>query len=98
MQLTGSTSDILNIDSSKIKSLFKTFNWKIITISFICNICPIQRTKKLKKIIQYFNILQRPLVIICKTKKGSGVKEMEDDSIGWHYKSLDHLDSVTIKI
>ena len=40
--------------------------------------------------------LPGPVCILVHTKKGDGVKEMEEDPIGWHYRNLKDTNEITI--
>lgn len=77
-QLTGKTTDILDIDAEKIQKHFELYGWntKIIGTSnpFSLNI----------------NNLKLPFVYIFKTKKGQGIDYMEKDPQKWHYKKLEN--------
>ena len=82
-QLTGRIKDIIGLNINKIENMFQLYNWetKIINTSKIDNI-------NIPKI-------NKPTVFICKTKKGQGIKEMEEDPITWHYKELKDLNEIT---
>jgi len=98
-QLTGNTNDILNINSSKIRDIFKMYDWNVYLV-------PIYLQDKNVKIFTKEDMIQiietqhfdnKPTVLIFETIKGYGVTEMEDDPVKWHYKSLKDINEVTIK-
>lgn len=90
MQLTGSTNNILGINEQIVESMFKIYGWntKIISSNISVN--------KLNVIIDNYLHSKLPTVLIFKTVKGQGVKEMEEDPIGWHYKELKDINEITI--
>lgn len=82
-QLTGNTNDIIGIDIEKIKRHFDIYGWHTYTID---------TTKK----FSIPEITKFPSVILFKTKKGQGVKEMEENPQEWHYKELKDVNEITI--
>jgi len=71
-QLTGKTTDILGTGYDKIRKMFEIYNWNVLDFNENINI----------------NKIIFPSVILCKTKKGEGVKEMENNPKYWHYKQI----------
>jgi len=47
--------------------------------------------------LEDINSLKYPSVMIFKTKKGQGVKEMVENPQYWHYKQLNNIDDITIE-
>jgi transketolase N-terminal domain/subunit len=82
MQLTGN----LRTKKQSIKKLFESFDWNVFEI------------KDKTEYYKFNNIfrLNGPTVILVYTKKGDGVKEMEDNPIEWHYKTLKDIREITI--
>ena len=91
-QLTGDTKDIMGIDIEYIYQLFKLNNWRVHRIEIF-------QDNVNEKIVQAFNELKGigPVALIIETKKGFGVKEMEEDPVKWHYQQLRSIDEITIK-
>jgi deoxyxylulose-5-phosphate synthase len=82
MKLTSS----LKLKTHGLKHMFEDTKWHIVEIT---------SKSKYHLLKQAFN-LPGPVCIIIHTKKGDGVKEMEEDPIGWHYKELKDLNEITI--
>ena len=82
-QATGRVEDVLDLNSYKKKFL-----------AMNCNVAEINghNHKTIFKILNKINT--KPLVVICNTIKGKGVKFMEDDN-NWHYRSPSKLDLVS---
>ena len=74
-QATGRTKDVLNLNSYKKK--FLAMNCEVAEINGH-NHKKISDTLKKKR--------KKPLIVVCNTIKGKGVKFMEDDN-NWHYRS-----------
>jgi transketolase N-terminal domain/subunit len=87
IQLTGNTLDIMGITQTQIMDLFQNAGWLVF---YIIDINP----DALKQTIEKFT--NRPIVFIFETIKGKGVREMEQDPVGWHYKNLKDLNEITI--
>lgn len=83
-QLTGNTNDIIGLTAEKIEQHFNIYGWdaQIIDTSKDFNID--------------INRINYPSVIIFKTKKGQGVKEMENNPLKWHYRELKDINEITI--
>jgi len=79
-QATGRVKDVLNLNSYKKKFL-----------AMNCNVAVINGHNH-KTIFNTLNKkTSKPLVVICDTIKGKGVKFMEDDN-NWHYRSPSKID------
>ncbi len=79
-QLTGKTTDIIGVSAETISEHFKNYNWNVV----LTDNCDVDVSN-----------LELPVVIIYKTKKGHGVKEMEDNPMRWHYKNVKDLNEIT---
>lgn len=82
VQALGKTKDIN--DLGKLEAKLKNFGWKV----YICN----GHKKKdinftFQRAFRFREKNGKPVAILFKTKKGHGVKFMENNSI-WHYKTL----------
>jgi transketolase len=83
MQVTGKTSDIISV--KPVISFFKKCGWSVKQIDG-------HNKDDIKNTFTYktdTSLIDRPQVYFYKTKKGYGVKCMEDDPVEWHYKKLD---------
>lgn len=95
MQLTDSTQNTMGINSFNIEGIFELYNWNIhfydtrILNEYGMNLVIDIVLKEQKEI-------KKPTVIIFKTSKGQGVKEMEEDPVSWHYKELKNIENITI--
>ena len=79
-QLTRKISNRINY----YKNIF--YKWDVVHIKF---------GESLNIFNDYINTC-KPVVFLIETKKGCGVKEMEDNPIEWHYKKLKDINDVTI--
>jgi transketolase N-terminal domain/subunit len=95
MQLTDSIQNTIGINSFNIEAMFKMYGWNVhFHDTRVLN--SIGMNMVIKQAIKFQEDTNKPTVIIFKTSKGQGVKEMEDDPVKWHYKSLDNIKEVTI--
>jgi len=87
MQLTGNTNSILSQNINTIADILSSNGWDVLIID----------DEMSEYLIQ--EILERytPTALLFKTTKGQGVKEMEEDSVKWHYKELKDINEITIK-
>ena len=85
MQVTGKTSDIIDVDP--IKNMFVDYGWNLCT----CNNG--HDYKEITKTLARSQGDERPTVIIFKTLKGGGHPELNDTK--WHYRKIDSLDELT---
>lgn len=69
------------VDIQKIKEKFKSFNLIVSTVNG-------HDSLKIKNLIKKKTFNNKPLVLICNTIKGKGVKFAENNQI-WNYRSLD---------
>tara|TARA_R110000787_G_scaffold179012_2_gene290746 strand:+ start:3468 stop:4148 length:681 start_codon:yes stop_codon:yes gene_type:complete len=79
-QVTGNTNNVLSV--APVINLFQDYNWHVITVDGHC------KDTISKKLINLDKI-EKPVLINFLTKKGNGVKYMEDNPIEWHYKTID---------
>lgn len=80
-QVTGKTSIVLDIEP--IITLSQNYNWHVITVDGHCKDTISKKLNNLDKI-------KKPILINFLTKKGNGVKYMENDPVKWHYKTIDN--------
>lgn len=78
-QVTGNTNKIIPIEP--VIKLFKDYNWHVVTIDGHCKKTIFKKLNNLGKI-------EKPVLINFLTKKGHGIKYMEDNPIEWHYKTI----------
>ena len=81
-QLTGKLRTCLK----NIENTFKANNWQVFII---------KNKREYFKLKRMFDHPGPVCIIIC-TKKGDGVKEMENNPTLWHYKNLKDLNEITI--
>ncbi len=96
MQLTDSIMNLSNIHSFNIEIMFKMYGWETVMYdTSVLNDYGISLI--IEQQLEHFKNLNKPMVIIFKTTKGQGVKEMEENPVDWHYKALENLNEITIK-
>lgn len=79
-QVTGITSKILNVEP--IISMIRLYNWNVYVVDG-------HNKNKLDQIMSAAsNNKDLPTMVVCITKKGKGITEMENDSCKWHYKKI----------
>ena len=78
-QVTGNTQDILSIDPCI--NFCQEYNWQVKVID----------GHNHETLTDTFNNLNtvRPNIIFCQTRKGHGVRTMEEDIKKWHYKKIE---------
>jgi transketolase N-terminal domain/subunit len=95
MQLTDTIQNVSGINCFNIEAMFRMYDIEThfydtkVLNDYGMNLVidnTLQDQKEIKK----------PIVVIFKTSKGQGVKEMEDDSVLWHYKELTDINEITI--
>jgi len=79
-QVTGNTNNVLTVEP--VIKLAQNYNWHVITVNGHCKNTILKKLSNLDKI-------KKPILINFLTKKGKGVKYMEDDPVKWHYKTID---------
>ena len=79
-QVTGNTNNVLTVEP--VIKLAQNYNWHVITVNGHCKNTILKELSNLDKI-------KKPILINFLTKKGKGVKYMEDDPVKWHYKTID---------
>lgn len=80
-QVLGKISDILSVQP--VITFAKLYNWDVFVVDG-------HNSQKLDSVFQ--NATKKrdnPSLVICVTKKGSGVKSMERDIRKWHYKKIE---------
>lgn len=80
-QVTGHTNDILNV--APIIQMCKHYSWWTQEVDG-------HNREKLKSSFGNF-ASTLPNIVFCKTTKGHGVKQMEEDIKKWHYKKIETL-------
>lgn len=78
VQVTGHTYDIIN--TNPVIQLMYEQGWDVIQVDG-------HDHDKLNDAFNHVSWI-RPTVVICHTKKGNGVQEMEDDPFKWHYRKI----------
>ncbi len=79
-QVTGNTNNVLSVEP--VIKLFQDYNWHVITVDGHCK-------NTISKNLSSLDKIKKPILINFITKKGNGVKYMEDNPIEWHYKTID---------
>ena len=74
-------SQIRSIPTNRIEDKFKAFGWEVLNVNDGHNIKEINNALKEAKKINS----EKPKCIICKTVKGKGVKDMEENMFAWHH-------------
>jgi len=69
-----------SLPTNNIESKFKSFGWKVITVQNGHDLNQINKAIKLARKEQ-----DQPVCIVCKTKKGNGIKDMEENMFSWHH-------------
>lgn len=80
-QVTGHTSDIINVEP--VLTMVRLYNWDLYVIDGH------DKSKMDQLISQAINKRDLPTMIVCITKKGYGIPEMEKDIKKWHYKKIE---------
>lgn len=78
-QVTGQTSDIISV--VPVISMFRLYNWTVYVVDGH------DKNEVEQAMKQSFK--GGPVLIVCKTKKGKGIPEMENNIKEWHYRKLD---------
>ena len=66
-----------SIPLGELHKKFKSFDWEVLTIDG-------HNFKEILETLNNFNS-KKPLIVICNTTKGKGIKSMEDDP-SWHHR------------
>ena len=72
-------SQIRSLPTNKLSEKFKAFGWDVIIIPDGNNIDEVKKAFKLLK------NQKKPACLICNTKKGKGIIEMENNMFAWHH-------------
>lgn len=83
-QVTGSVDDILSVWPTV--QFFKENGWYVQEVD---GHDPIALNEKFNNLVSSI-----PNVIFCNTKKGYGVKQIQDDTKKWHYKQIETLEEL----
>jgi transketolase len=80
-QVTGRVDDILTV--APVLELFKGYGWSTYEVD----------GHDKTALAQTFNAIDgsKPTVVICHTRKGHGIKEIEEGIRKWHYKQIETL-------
>ena len=78
-QVTGNTTDVLSVDP--IIEMFKGYYWKGKLIDG-------HNQNEMSKVFYKLSD-EQPNVVVCKTKKGNGVKSFLQEPKKWHYKKIE---------
>ena len=83
-QVTGKINDVLRIDP--VINLFEEYDW------FVQEVHGHDKTDLKNKFMNLSNKL--PNVVFCHTKKGHGIRSIEEDIKKWHYKKIETLNEL----
>ena len=75
----NNSSQIRSLPTNKLSEKFKAFGWNIISV---------QNGNSIDEIKKAFDLLKNqkgPTCIICNTKKGKGIADMENNMFAWHH-------------
>jgi transketolase len=73
-------SQTRSMPTNKLEDKFKAFGWKVITVNDGHDILEIHRAINAAK-----EEAESPVCIVCKTTKGKGIRDMEDNMFAWHH-------------
>lgn len=80
-QVTGTTKEIINVEP--VISMARQYNWNIFVVDG-------HDKKKLDQVMQQaIQNSNQPTMVVCITKKGKGIPDMEKDIKKWHYKKIE---------
>jgi transketolase len=80
-QVTGKTSEIIDVEP--ILTMARLYNWNLFIVDG-------HDSKKLDQVMQQaVQNSEQPTMVICITKKGNGIEDMEKDIKKWHYKKIE---------
>lgn len=77
----NNNSQIRAVPSGDLSQKFKSFGWKVFEVKDGHDV------DELEKIIFQEGENDKPICIIAYTKKGKGVKEMEENMFAWHHRA-----------
>lgn len=87
-QVTGNINDILKIDP--VINLCRHYGWWVQEVDG-------HNKDQLKQTFR--NLTDAlPNIVFCKTVKGKGVKQMEEDTIKWHYKKIETSEELQLLV
>jgi len=87
-QLTGNTTDILGMTINGVYDTFYNAGWLPYIIS--------DSKFNAKNIKSILDNSKGPIVFLIETNKGSGIDEMVQDPVKWHYKQLRNMNEITL--
>lgn len=80
-QVTGNTGDIINVEP--VLTMVRLYNWNLFVVDG-------HDSKKLDQVMQQaVQNSEQPTMVVCITKKGKGIAQMEKDIKKWHYKKIE---------
>ena len=85
-QVTGATSEIINVEP--VISMVRLYNWNLFVVDG-------HDSKKLDQVMQQaVQNSDQPSMVVCITKKGKGIPDMEKDIKKWHYKKIESTEEL----
>lgn len=80
-QVTGVTKEIINVEP--VVAMARLYNWNVFVVDG-------HDKKRLDSVIQQaVQNSEQPSLVVCITKKGKGIADMEKDTKKWHYKKIE---------
>ncbi len=80
-QVTGKTKEIVDVEP--VIAMARLYNWNVFIVDG-------HDSKKLDQVMQQaVQNSNQPTMIVCITKKGNGIEDMEKDIKKWHYKKIE---------
>lgn len=80
-QVTGVTKEIINVEP--VITMARLYNWNVFAVDG-------HDSKKLDQVMQQaIQNSDQPTMVICVTRKGKGIPDMEKDIKKWHYKKIE---------
>lgn len=80
-QVTGKVQDIISVEP--VLTMARLYNWNLFIVDG-------HDHKKLDQVMQQaVQNSDQPAMVVCITKKGKGIPEMEKDIKKWHYKKIE---------
>ena len=77
----NNNSQTRSLPTTKIEEKFRSFGWEVIEVESGHNVDHINQAIDKVKISK----INSPKCIVCKTVKGKGIKEMEENMFAWHH-------------
>lgn len=80
-QVTGNISDIINVEP--VLTMVRLYNWNLFVVDG-------HDQQKLDQVMQQaIQNSDQPTMVVCITKKGKGIAQIEKDIKKWHYKKIE---------